>query len=121
MSPYPHYEIDRAQQYEIKARVIRARHAHDLPASSRHSVKFRIGRAVAAVGVCAAVGTALAVSGAPANPRPAHDGTRVSAQQFSREIRALEHKGYVQYSCTINGTAMRNPSTGQVITVSMRG
>ena len=50
----PHYEIDRAQQYEIKARVIRARHAHDLPGSSRHSVKFRIGRAVAAVGVCAA-------------------------------------------------------------------
>ena len=120
MSPNRHYEIDRVQQYEIDAREIRARHAHVLPASSRHSVKFRIGPAVAAVGVCAAISTALVVGGAPANPRPAHHGTRVSAQQVSREIRALEHKGYVQYSCTINGTEMRNLSTGRVITVSTR-
>ena len=65
MPPYLHYEIDRARQYEIEARAIRARHAHDLPASSRHSVKVRIGRALAAVGVCAAVSTALAACVSP--------------------------------------------------------
>ena len=124
MSPYLHYEIARAQRHEIEARVMRAHHAHDQRAASRHSrhsAKSRIGRAVAAVGACAAIGTALAAGGAPANPRPAHQGTRVTAQQFSKEIRALERKGYVQYSCTIDGTEMRNPNTGQVVTVSLQG
>ena len=122
MSPFLQYEIARAQQNEIEARVTRAHHRHDLGASScqsRRSIKFRIGRAVAAVGVCAAISTALAAGGAPANPGPADHGTHVSARQFSEEIRTLERKGYMQSSCTINGTEMRNPSTGQVVTVSL--
>jgi hypothetical protein len=122
MSMYLHYEIARAQQHEIEARMMRARHTHDLRTSSRHShpgVKFRIGGVVASVGVCAAIGTAFAAAAAPGDPRPAHGGNRVSARQFSREIAALERKGFVQYSCTLNGTEMRSPTTGQVVTVSL--
>ena len=124
MSPHLHYQIARAQWHEIEARAICAHHAHELRAAyrpPRRSIKFRIGRVVAAVGACAAISTALAAGGAPANPRPAHHGTNVAAQQFSKEIRALERKGYVQYSCTTNGTEMGSPSTGQVVTVRLRG
>jgi hypothetical protein len=122
MSPHLHYTIARAQQQEIDARVRRATHAHNVRASSgpsRRSRRLRISQAVAAVGVCAAISTAIAASGAPASPLPDHHRTDISAQRFVTEIRALEHKGFVQYSCTINGTELRNPNTGQVVTVSL--
>ena len=124
MSPHLHYTIARAQQQEIDAQVRRAHHAHDLRDSSRQarrSRRVRIGQAAAAVGVCAAISTTLAATAAPASPRPAHRGTDVSAQRYVSEIRALEHKGFVQYSCTINRTQLRNPKTGQVVTVSLEG
>lgn len=120
MSTYLHYAIVRAQQQEIDARVRHVRHAHDLSGRSRRSGKVRLGMAAAALGTCAAFSTAFAASGAPASTPSVHHDTHVSAGRFTTEIRALERKGFVQYSCTVDGTEMRSPSTGEVVTVSMR-
>jgi hypothetical protein len=62
--------------------------------------------------VCVAATIAVTVSGAHANPRTVKPNGRVSAQQFAREIRTLEAKGYVPASYTIGGTLMRNYRTG---------
>jgi hypothetical protein len=124
MSTYLHYAIARAQQQEIDARVSHAHHAQDRPESSRRprrGGKFRLGQAAAAIGACAAISTALVATEAPASTPPGNHDTHFSAQRFNTEIRALERKGFVQYSCTLDGTEMRSPSTGQVVTVSLRG
>jgi hypothetical protein len=68
MSPHLHYEIARIRQHEMEARVMRARHSHDLPTSSRQSrrsIKVRIGRAVAVAG--AVIGTVFATGDASVN------------------------------------------------------
>lgn len=122
MSSHTHHEIIRAQQREIAARVTHAHHVSDLQCSADRvgrSANFRLIRAVAAIGACAAIGTTLATGSAPASAHPSQQRTHISSSQFSKEIRAFELKGYVQASCTINGTEMRNPSTGQVVTVSL--
>jgi hypothetical protein len=48
----------------------------------------------------------------------AHAG-HPSAQQLTREITALERKGYVPTACTVSGTLMKNYSTGQSVTVKL--
>jgi hypothetical protein len=89
-------------------------------ANRRPSVKERAGHVAAALGVCIAATTAVALSGAHLNQRPAEQhGGPVSAQQIAREIRVLEAKGYVPTACTINGTLMRNYHTGQSVTVKL--
>lgn len=120
MSPYLHYEIARAHQQEIVSRVINSHRRHRTrPAGSRHrSIKYGVVQVAAALGVCLAAGTAVAVSDAQSNQRPMmqHAG-HVSAQQLAREIRTFEAKGYVPTSCTVSGTLMRNYSTGRSLTV----
>ena len=118
MSPHLHYEIARVRQNEIAARTLHAHHATEVRATagrSRRSVTSRVGRAVVAVGVCLAATT---VSGAFASPRLARTGAHIPASQLSRDIRALEAKGYAPYQCTRKGTLMRNSRTGQFTLVS---
>jgi hypothetical protein len=118
--PHPHYEITRARQHEIAVRTIHAHHVNKLHANAdhtRHSVRSRVGQAVAALGVCLAVTTTATVSGACAGPGAVQANGRVSAPQLNREIRALEAKGYVQWQCTTRGMLMRNPRTGRLVTV----
>jgi hypothetical protein len=118
--PYPHDEIARGRQHEIAARAIHAHHVNDLRGTAdhtRHSVRSRVGQAVAALGVCLAITTTATVSGACASPGAAHANGRVSAPQLNREIHALEAKGYVQSACTTRGMLMRNPRTRRLVTV----
>ena len=72
MSPYLHYEIARAHQQEIVSRVINShRRDRTRPAGSRHrSIKYGVVQVAAALGVCLAAGTAVAVSDAQSNQRP---------------------------------------------------
>ena len=118
--PHPHHEIARGRQHEIAARTIHTHHVNELRATAdhtRHSVRSRVGQAVAALGVCLAVTTTATVSGACTGPGAAQANGSVSAPQLNREIRALEAKGYVQWQCTTRGTLMRNPRTGRLVTV----
>jgi hypothetical protein len=120
VSAYLHYQIARGRQHEIVSRALNSqrRHAPRPTAERHHSVKHRLGRIVAALGVCVAAGTAVTVSDAHPNQRPIeqHAG-HVSAHQLAREIHTFEAKGYVPTSCTVSGTLMRNYSTGQSVTV----
>ena len=118
MSPHLHYEIARVRQNEIAARTLHAHHATELRATAgrpRRPVTLRVGKAVVAVGVCLAATT---VSGAFASPRLARTGGHISASQLSRDVRALEAKGYTPYQCTRKGTLMRNSGTGRFELVS---
>ena len=120
MSPHLHYEIARVRQNEIAARTRHAHHATEVRATagrSRRSVTSRVGRAVVAVGVCLAL-AATTVSGAFASPSLARTGAHIPASQLSRDIRALEAKGYAPYQCTRKGTLMRNSRTGRFELVS---
>lgn len=118
MSPHLHYEIARVRQNEIAARTLHAHHTTELRATAGRPATSRVGRAVAAVGVCLAATAAVMVSGAFASQRPVRTGGHISASQTSRDIRALEAKGYTPYQCTPKGTLMRNSDTGRFELVS---
>ncbi|MGO9908004.1 MAG: hypothetical protein ACLP4R_15515 [Solirubrobacteraceae bacterium] len=113
MSPHLHYEIARVRQNEIAARTLHAHHTTELRATAGRRTISRVGQAVAAVGACLAATAAVTVSGAFANQRPVRTGGHISASQMSRDIRALEAKGYTPYQCTPKGTLMRNSRTGR--------
>jgi hypothetical protein len=121
MSPHLHYEIARARQNEIAVRTLYAHHATELGATAGRSHRpttSRAARAVAAVGVCLAATAAVTVTGAFASQGPGGTGGHISASQTSREIRALEAKGYTPYQCTPKGTLMRNRRTGRLELIS---
>jgi hypothetical protein len=118
MSPQLHAEIAFAREREIAARTNHAHHVIDLPARVRRSrpLKSRVNQSVAALGACVAITAGIAVNGAFANQtHPA--STRASAQQLQREIAHLKSQGYFPISCTLDGTLLRNPRTGQVRTI----
>lgn len=120
MSPYLHYEIARARQQDIVRRATDSHRSHAAPTivNRHHGIKHRLGRIVAALGVCVVAGSAVAASSAHSNQRPmSQHAAHVSAQQLAREIRTFEAKGYLPTSCTVSGTLMRNYSTGQSVTV----
>jgi hypothetical protein len=111
-----HYEIARSRQQEIATRVSRAHLLEESgPAAvgTRRSVTSRVGRAAAAISICLATATAVTVSGAHASQRPSQAGSHISGSTLSREIRALETKGYAPYQCTAKGTLMRDSRTGR--------
>ncbi len=120
MSPHLHYEIARARQQEMISRPINAHRSHTkrTAVDRRRGIKYRIVQIVAVLGVCGAAGTAVAVSEAHSTQSPAkqHAG-HASAQQLVRQIRMFEAKGFVPTSCTVDGTLLRNYSTGQSVTV----
>jgi hypothetical protein len=120
MSSHPYFEIARARQNEIATRTIHAHHRSDIDAINgpRRPVAHRIGQAVAALGVCLVATTAVAISGADANSRPAKASRHTSAAQLAQKIAALEAKGYVQTSCTVGGTLMSDYRTGQSVLVT---
>jgi hypothetical protein len=118
--PHFHYEVARGRLHEIAARPIHRYRVNELRATAdrtRHSIRARASQALAVLGVCLAVTTTATVGAACAGPGAARANGRVSAQQLNHEIRALEAKGYVQWRCTTRGTLMRNPRTGQFVTV----
>jgi hypothetical protein len=119
VSPHLHYEIARVRQQEIAASVLDAHRRHNVRGTDnpRRPVRQHFGQVASAVAVCVAATIAVTTGGAPANPRTVKASGHVSAQQFAREIRALEAKGYLPASCTIGGTLMRNYRTGQLVTV----
>jgi hypothetical protein len=83
-------------------------------------VKPRLGRVIATTCVCAAAATAVTVSEAHSNQRPVTQRPgHLSAQQLARKIHTLEAKGYVPAACTVEGTLLRNYSTGQSVTVKL--
>jgi len=120
MAPQLHYLIARARQQEIATRAIHARHCRDTRGTEkpRRPVRHRLLQAIATLGVGLAAVVAVTVSGAYANPHPTKAGRHISAQQFAREIHALETKGYQQASCAVRGMLMRNDRTGQSLTVA---
>lgn len=121
MSPHLHYEIARACQQEITSRASDSyrRNATRRTVNRQRSVKHRLAQVAAALVVCGAAGTAVAVSDAHTNQLSAKQQTvHVSAAQLAREIRAFEAKGYVPAACTVSGTLMRNYSTGQSVTIN---
>lgn len=119
MSPHQNYQIARTRQDEIANRTIHAHHRHDIDATtgSRLPVGRRFGQAVAALGVCLAVTTAVSVGGAHADSRPAKSASHASAAQVAREIAGLEAKGYAQTSCQVGGTFMVDYRTGRSVLV----
>lgn len=122
MSPQQHYEIARARQQEIVTSATNShRSDHRRTRIKRHrTFRYRLVQAAAVLAVSGAAGTAVTVSDARSNQRPlrAHAG-HPSAQQLMREISALERKGYVPTACTVDGTLMKNYSTGQSVTVKL--
>jgi len=121
MSPHLHYEIVRTGQSEIAAHTLHAHHANDLRATAdrRHRpLTSRIGKAVAAVGVCVAATGVVTVNGAFANQKTGHTGRQVSAAHLSQNMHVLESEGYLPYQCTRKGTMMRNSRTGRFELVS---
>jgi hypothetical protein len=120
MSTYLHYEIARSHQHEMVRRAINSHrdHTRRTAINWQRSVKRRLVRVAAALGVLVVAGTAVTVSDARSTqPALKQHAIRVSAQKLAREIRAFEAKGYVPTACTVSGTLMRNYSTGQSTTV----
>jgi hypothetical protein len=121
MSPHTHYELARTRQLEIAASVRlphRAARFHEPSGRTPSCGHARIRRAIATVAAAFAA-AAVAVSVAPASQTPAREVGHLSPAQYTREIRALEARGYVQSSCTVNGTQLRNPRTGRSVTVRL--
>jgi hypothetical protein len=121
MSPHLHYEIVRASQSEIAARTVHAHHANDLRATahrSRRPLSSRVGKTVAAVGVCLAATGVVTVNGAFASQKTARTERHISAAQLSQNMHVLESEGYLPYQCTRKGTMMRNSRTGRLELVS---
>lgn len=122
MSPHLHHEVARVRQQDIISHTIYShrRRASRATVGRHRSVKHRIVQVVAALGACAATGTAVTVSNAhPGQLAVKQQAGHVSAQKIAREIRAYEAKGYVPTSCTVSGTLMRNFRTGQSVTVKL--
>jgi hypothetical protein len=120
MSPHLHNEIARARQQEIAGRTNNADHYHATRPSvtRRRGAKHRLAQVLAALGVCAAAGTAVGVSDAYSHQTPVKQQiVHVSPQQLAGEIRALEAKGFLPAACTVSGTLMRDYSTGQSVLI----
>jgi hypothetical protein len=82
----------------------------------------RWGAGVAA-GLCLALagtGVATAASG-PSRASQIHVAShraQLASGRLAYRVRALEAHGYVQTSCTVNGTRMTNPGTGRSVTLT---
>lgn len=79
--------------------------------------------AAVAAGLCLALtgtGVATAASGPShtASIRPASHRAQLASGRLAYRVRALQAQGYLQTSCTVNGTQLTNPQTGQSVTVT---
>jgi len=112
-------ETIRARREEIASRTIQP---HDVSAAVGRPggrIRGRARRAVAALGVCVAATTAMAITDASANSSRTSRHTHLSAAQLEREIRALNTVGFVATSCEVGGMLMTNYSTGQSVLLSL--
>ena len=114
-SPLP-VQMMQTQQDEIAAHASQHQHVRDLRAAShRGPIRRGAGKAIVALGVCAAVATVMAVSDASARQAAPQQRVHVSARQLQREINALNSVGFVATSCEVGGTRMKNYSTNQSV------
>ncbi|MGO9906196.1 MAG: hypothetical protein ACLPY3_10820 [Solirubrobacteraceae bacterium] len=113
-------EMIHTRQEEIPARTIDPHEVQDVRADAPRSGRIprRAGRAIAAVAVCVAATTVVAISDASANPQSAEHSSHVSASQLEREMRALQARGFVASSCEVGGTLMTNYRTNQSVLLS---
>lgn len=121
MSSHPDAEMIHARQLASAARAPQTRGIagpRAVVGRTRSGVWSRVGRTVAAVGVCLGATAAVAINAANAHPRPGKALRHITAQQLAREISALESEGYVPSSCTVDGTRLRDFRTGEYVTIS---
>jgi hypothetical protein len=110
-----HTQMIRSRQEEIAARTI---HRHDAPDAGVGAtwgsgrIRRLAGQVVAGLAVCTAATCFVAITDGSAR---ANRHSSVSARQFQREMNALERAGFVATSCEINGTLMKNYSTGKSV------
>ncbi|HTU88219.1 MAG TPA: hypothetical protein VMF57_21745 [Solirubrobacteraceae bacterium] len=102
------------RQHETRECTIRP-DAAATPSSRR--IRRRAAKAIAALGVCVAVTTGVAITDASATPRSPRSN-HVSAAQLEREIAALRSVGFVPAQCEARGTLMTNYHTGQSVLLS---
>ena len=117
-----HAEMIHSQQQALANGAARARHVKNLgadssPRSGRSRRRAR--RAISAIAVCVAATSVVAISDAGANQMSTRHTTRhVSAAQLEREMRSLNRLGFVATSCEIQGTLLKNYSSGQTVLLS---
>jgi hypothetical protein len=116
-----HAEMIHSQQQALATRAVRARDVENVgagssPRSGRSHGRAR--RAIAAIAVCVAATSVVAISDAGANQMPTRHNRHVSAAQFEREIHTLNSLGFVATSCEIHGTLMKNYSSDQTVLLS---
>jgi hypothetical protein len=88
---------------------------HSVGASRKGRIRRRVATAVAALGVCVAATTVVAVNDATANPHSAKQSRHASATQFRQEMHALNGVGFTATSCMVSGMQMTNYSTNQSV------
>jgi hypothetical protein len=81
----------------------------------RSRIRRGVATAVAALGVCVAATTVVAVNDATASPHPAKQSRHASATQFRSEMHALNGVGFTATSCMVSGMQMTNYSTNQSV------
>jgi hypothetical protein len=108
-----HAQVIRTQQEQIAARAIHHVDVRVVSASRSRRLRRRAVNTVAALGVCIAAATGVAISEASAHQSAPRQGTEVSMRQLQREISALNSVGFVATSCEPGGTRMKNFRTGQ--------
>jgi hypothetical protein len=119
MSPHLHYEIARVRQEEIAARAMHSHHIQDAPGVASRRRGQRVRTAIAALGVCVAATTAVAVGNASAHSPAPEQRRQVSAAQLQRELNALKTVGFVASSCQVGRMRLTNYGTNQSVFLSM--
>jgi hypothetical protein len=120
MPPHLHYEIVRLRQEEIAARAIESQRVQGVRAVAGRRSGWGARRAIAALGVCAAASSFVAIDNASAHPRAAEQQPgRVSGAQLQHELNALKTVGFVATSCEVGGMRLTNYSTGQSVLLSL--
>ena len=114
-----HHHIILSPSQDIATRPTRAHDVEDIQATAARPRTRHLRRrtAIAAISMCVAAATGIAIGGASANPRPKKPGSHVSAQKLQREMRTLRAEGFVATSCRVDGTLMTNYSTNQSVLV----
>jgi hypothetical protein len=119
MSPHLHYEIVRLRQEEIAARAIESQRVQGVRVVAGRRSGWSARRAIAALGVCTAASSFVAINNASAHPRAAEQPGRVSGAQLQHELNALKTVGFVATSCEVGGMRLTNYSTGQSVLLSL--
>jgi hypothetical protein len=119
MSPHLHYEIARVRQEEIAARAIQSHRVQGVRAAAGRRSGRSARRAIAALGVCVAASSVVAMSNASAHPRAVEQPSHVSGAQLQHELNALKTVGFVATSCEVGGMRLTNYGTNQSVFLSL--